>query len=324
LTAKLGLAERDKLQNWAIQTFLIFEKMAADKELAATAGVQMRMCTSLFTEPVLGDELNICKLKQAKRLCTSGFSWTTKLIEKYGINANVRGGLVDAYEHLAPIIDTDVAMKFLMQLVADKGANFHTRTIEDDLLDIEEELLWTYKADIIINSVGLAHKTAADDSSFPVRGALLRVINDGSSFPKIENATIISAETKSGQIHQGMAFVVPRSDNILVLGSIEQPNETELSLTLESDAVKQIRRRCEDLLPVLRNAKLDPDYPLAQGLRPYRRGGVRLEQETRKRADGGHSRVVHCYGHGGGGWSISFGSGQECVNVVENVLHQTA
>jgi hypothetical protein len=78
-----------------------------------------------------------------------------------------------------------------------------------------------------------------------------------------------------------------------------------------------MRQRCEDLLPVLKNARLDPVYPLAQGLRPYRNPRVRLESERRKTCNGSESRIVHCYGHGGAGWSLAFGSSKECVRLVE-------
>jgi hypothetical protein len=50
-------------------------------------------------------------------------------------------------------------------------------------------------------------------------------------------------------------------------------------------------------LPTLKDAQLDPEYPFAQGLRPARKGNVRLEREKRN----GKSNIVHSYGHGGSG-----------------------
>ena len=42
----------------------------------------------------------------------------------------------------------------------------------------------------------------------------------------------------------------------------------------------------------------------ASGIRPYRKGGIRLESEHI-----GNKYIIHNYGHGGGGFSLSYGSG---------------
>lgn len=160
-------------------------------------------------------------------------------------------------------------------------------------------------------------ETASDESVYPLRGAILRVINDGNDFPRITNATIVSAESKPDGNFKDMAFIVPRNDNILLLGSITQPNQWNLNLTPESPEIKVMRKRCEDLLPQLKNARLDPKYPIAQGARPYRKGNVRVEREEGKTS--GQSRIVHAYGHGGAGWSLAFGSGRECLRLVEEI-----
>ncbi|KAB8076525.1 hypothetical protein BDV29DRAFT_189315 [Aspergillus leporis] len=171
------------------------------------------------------------------------------------------------------------AMVFLMRLVRSK-----------DLLDQEAHLLRLHRAHAVVNAA-----------------LVLRVINDGSSFPQIKSSMIVAAKTKTDGTNEDIAFIVPRNDNILVLGSI----------------IREMRQRCEDLLPVLKNARLDPVHPLAQGLRPYRNPRVRLESERRKTCNGSESRIVHCYGHGGAGWSLAFGSSKECVRLVEESVRCT-
>ncbi|KAL2831717.1 FAD dependent oxidoreductase [Aspergillus cavernicola] len=307
------------VQNWALESFGVYQNLAVHPELARASGVRMRMCTSFHGYRVADDEATYLKMERAKQISPEGFQWGIELSEKY--EANVDGALKDAYEHLAPIIDTDVAMAFLMRLIRSKGAALHTDTIVGDLVDQETYLRSVYRADVVVNATGLARETASDDSVYPLRGAVLRVVNDGSRFPQITSSLMVTAETQpDGTYEDTIAFIVPRNDNILVLGSIEQPHEYELDLTPDSPEIKAMRRRCEDLLPVLKNAKLDPTYPLAQGLRPYRDSRIRLERESRKAQDGEQSRVVHCYGHGGAGWSLAFGSSKACVGIVEDTL----
>lgn len=196
-------------------------------------------------------------------------------------------------------------MVFLKELVRAKGANLITQTIVGDLFDQEVSLLSHFKADAIINCTGLAGTELADDKScYPIRGALLRVINDGTDFPKIEHALSITA----GAMHASsqMVFLVPRNDNILLVGGLTQPHEGKLDLTVDSPVIKKMRARCEDFLPCLKNAKLDSDYPLTQGLRPFRQHNVRVERELRshvqdKNGPSTVSRIIHSYGHGGAG-----------------------
>lgn len=79
-----------------------------------------------------------------------------------------------------------------------------------------------------------------------------------------------------------------------------------------------MRSRCEAFLPDLKRARLDSDYPLAQGLRPFRSKNIRVERELRRTHDGQISRIVHSYGHGGSGWSLAFG----CAGDVKSLLQE--
>jgi len=153
---------------------------------------------------------------------------------------------------------------------------------------------------------------------------LIRVVNDGTTFPKLDHALTITADA----VHDSseIVFIVPRNDNILLIGGIAEANESDLSLTLESPIIKRMRARCEAFLPDLKNAKLDPEYPLAQGLRPFRKQNVRVERELR--LHGGSrigegvlpSRIVHSYGQGGAGWSLSFGCAGDVAALVDEAL----
>lgn len=308
----------DLVQKWALESLEVYRTMASNKELAAAFGIKVDLCTSFHTNKIKDDVVKSKKMDLILSSKLPNFHWNlSDLLSKYNANPNSHGGLHDAYEHLAPLIDTDVAISFLTRLVRAKGANLVTDTISGSLQAIEPHLR-VYNASAIVNATGSAAlETASDESVYPLRGAVLRVINDGSDFPRITNSFLVSTESKPDGNFRDMAFIVPRNDNILILGSITQPNQWQFDLTPESPEIKDMRKRCEDLLPVLKNARLDPKYPLAQGARPYRKGNVRVEREGRK--TWGKSRIVHAYGHGGAGWSLAFGSGRECLRLVEEI-----
>lgn len=205
-----------------------------------------------------------------------------------------------------------------MQLVQAKGARMVTGFVPGDLFSQEKSLLKRFGADAIINASGLASRElASDPSCYPLRGALLRFINDGSDFPKVTSAMSIAADAS---LDNEIVFLVPRNDNILIVGGIAQPNEEELDLTLDTHSIQRMEARCKAFLPCLKNARLDPEYPLAQGLRPGREKNIRLEREARPHGIE-KSRIVHTYGHGGSGWSLSFGCAEDVASMVEEIVY---
>ncbi len=76
---------------------------------------------------------------------------------------------------------------------------------------------------------------------------------------------------------------------------------------MDSPEIQRMRARCNNFVPGLENAEYDPDAPLVQGLRPFRGTNVRIERETRKNG----SRIIHSYGHGGSGFTLSFGCARD-------------
>lgn len=77
-----------------------------------------------------------------------------------------------------------------------------------------------------------------------------------------------------------------------------------------------MRTRCNNFVPVLENASYDPDGGLVQGLRPLRSKNVRVERELRRKKDGSYSRIIHSYGHGGSGFSLSFGCASDVLGLL--------
>ena len=55
------------------------------------------------------------------------------------------------------------------------------------------------------------------------------------------------------------------------------------------------------------------------GLRPYRKGGTRVEKEVL--LDAG-AVVVHNYGHGGEGYQTSYGCAGDVVSIVDSIIDE--
>ena len=315
------------LQNskrWCMTAYHIWDAIAASPGLAELSGVRMKGADFFFPGPVENDPHETNKMLEIMSSGVRGFRRDANIIKEQSIDKSF--GVVDAYEHLAPIIDTDRAMEWLTRLIEQKGALLITEMIHGDLYDQESELRAKYQAEVIVNATGLAGtQIAGDTSCYPIRGGLLRAINDGTDFPKVDHALTITADAVHSS--EEIVFIVPRNDTILLIGGIAEPHQSELSLTIDSPIIKRMRARCEAFLPGLKKARLDPDYPITQGLRPFRKQNVRVERELRpqSRTENGRSsdvpsRIVHTYGQGGAGWSLSFGCAADAAALVEEAL----
>lgn len=310
-------------KRWAMVAYQIWDAVAADAELSAASGVRTVNSHFFFPHAMEQNPAQLQKMLEMQRAGIRGFVRDRKIKRAEGISPAY--GAVDSYEILAPVIDTDQAMSWLQNLVKSKGADLITETLRGDLIWQEDTLLERFNADLIVNCTGLAGaELAGDTSCYPIRGGLIRVINDGRDFPKITRALTISAD-----VANEIVFIVPRNDNILLIGGITEPNKWDLDLSLESPIIQRMRRRCEEFLPDLKKARLDEEYPFAQGLRPFRGQNVRIERELRRKArkapEGDQvklvrSRIIHSYGHGGAGWSLGFGCAADVANLVKDVL----
>ena len=98
----------------------------------------------------------------------------------------------------------------------------------------------------------------------------------------------------------GPTYLVPRRDDVVV-GGTDEPGEWSPTPTLEQ--AELILARAAELVPAVREARV---LRHRVGLRPARLS-VRLERS---------GRVIHCYGHGGGGVTVSWGVADDVVGLV--------
>ena len=142
-------------------------------------------------------------------------------------------------------------------------------------------------APVTINATGLAaRRLAADDAVHPIRGRLLITTNPG-----------LTVSVRDEGNPAGLSYVHPRSQDV-VLGGTFEPGESDL--TADPQEGRAILARCTELVPELAGAQVITQLA---GLRPGRDGGVRLGLDPA----GDAGRLIHNYGHGGAGMTLSWG-----------------
>jgi len=154
---------------------------------------------------------------------------------------------------------------------------------------------------LVVNATGLASRAMAHDPTLhPVRGQVLRLAQVG-----IEEWLLESSDP------QTPLYVVPRETDVVVGGTAD---DDAWDLRPDPDVARAILDRAVALVPALRKAEV---LGHRVGLRPAR-PAVRLEAVPH--ADGEPGGVVHCYGHGGAGVTLSWGCADDVLVAVEQLL----
>ena len=290
---------------WCETSYAILTGLAADP----ATGVFSRPVTFYFRQPIEEDPEIFAKMDEVRGMVAQ-FRHDSDLIAENRVNSAI--GLRDAYTYLAPMVDTDVYMRWLMSKVVGMGGYFSQRELSGRLRDQEASLLREFDAQAIVNCTGLGAAKLAEDDVRPLRGALVRVRNDGRASPRIEQAHCVSHRAEGGE--DGFVFILPRGDDMLVLGGIAELGECDVDINLSNhQPVRAMLRRCVELLPALRDAEIDAIEPVRVGLRPFRPRSVRLEHEL-------DSRIIHNYGHGGAGVTFSWGSALEAAELAGSLV----
>ena len=267
----------------------------------------MRRANFYFTKPQTARELHKMNELAPK---VRGFVRDAGLADANGVTPET--GIVDAYAFIAPMIDTDVYMGWLRRQVEAAGVTITQGRIDGRLADNEARLCRDHGADAIVNCTGLGAAEMHGAQTYPLRGALVRVINDGSRMPKVDEAHCVSHP--EGSTEQDMVFIVPRGENMLLLGGLTEEDEWSLDIGLHNyQPIRDMYRRCLDFMPILARGEIDPGEPVRAGLRPLRNGNVCLERE-------GTTSIVHNYGHGGSGFSFSWGCAREVASTVRTAV----
>ncbi|MBO6525102.1 MAG: FAD-binding oxidoreductase [Balneolaceae bacterium] len=191
-----------------------------------------------------------------------------------------------------PLIETPVYLPWLVNHFKSLGGSFSIREISD--LDELNEF------DLAINCTGLgAKKLFGDTEMYPIQGQVVRVSPDSS-------VRGMATDFHFGKNSEEMAYIIPRKDGIILGGSARldvdsikpDPEFSSRIIDYNSEYEQKLKE-----LPVLETKV---------GLRPGR-SEIRLEKDP-------NFSVVHNYGHGGAGYTVSWGCANSVLELVRKSL----
>ena len=189
-----------------------------------------------------------------------------------------------------PIITMTTYLDWLRTQVQDLGAEFIQRSVKD-LAEL------TDTADLVVLAAGLrgGELLGDDETVYPIRGQVVRLANT----KRLENWLC------DDDYPEGVTYIIPRRDDIIV-GGTDTPNDWDREV--QQHTAHAILERATKLMPELEGLEI---LEHKVGLRPAR-DTIRLE-----RVDGHPVPVIAAYGHGGAGVTLSWGTAQRVVQLVE-------
>ena len=196
-----------------------------------------------------------------------------------------RGGY-SGFTITVPLTDTTIYLDYLANRFQKAGGDIKPGVRFDKLEDVDP------KFDLIINCAGIGARELVHDVDLePHRGQVVIV-------PKIDNLNYAVVCDDAP-----LMYAIPRANDCLFGGT----NEVSEDRHVDPVATNNIVAECSRVLKI-ENPKIIAERV---GLRPFRKSGVRVEAE--KLRDG--RVVIHNYGHGGAGFTLSWGCAEDVFEI---------
>jgi D-amino-acid oxidase len=186
-----------------------------------------------------------------------------------------------------PLMDTTIYLDYLTNRFIAAGGSIAANIRFEKLEDVDR------KFDLVINCAGIGARDLVRDLDLePHRGQVAIV-------PRIEN---LSCAIVCDDVP--LMYAMPRRNDCVFGGT----NDLSSDFAVDPATTDRIVAECSRVL------KIEKPNVLAErvGLRPFRKSGVRLERN--KFGDG--RTVIHNYGHGGSGFTLSWGCAREVLEMA--------
>jgi D-amino-acid oxidase len=198
-------------------------------------------------------------------------------------------GFIDGFRFTVPLLDMPVYLSYLEHRFLRAGGVIEIRTVKS----LGEA---TAAAGVIVNCAGMGARAIAPDPDLrPIRGQFLVVANPG-----IEE--FFSEDTG---LSPDLCCIYPHGD-VVVLGGTAEDGAWDLQP--DPQTAEQILNRCAAIVPALAAAHV---ISHRVGLRPTR-SAVRVEEDTAMTG----ARLIHNYGHGGAGVTLSWGCADSVMAMI--------
>ncbi|MFF3753492.1 FAD-dependent oxidoreductase [Streptomyces sp. NPDC002018] len=306
-----GMPATPEVTAWASATYAELSRQAADRVPGVTLGPCRMYVTEGGAEPPwwapavpglrrlrTGEEAGAAT-GAARGAATAGTTTAGGTGTDPGTGTGTGTGVrtarwTDGWAFDAPTVHMPVYLGWLARRFRRAGGVLLHRRINH----LAEAAAW---APLVVNAAGLgAGSLCGDDTLSPVRGQLVLVANPG-----------LRTSLRVQDHPDGYTYIHPRENDVVLGGTFDLGRWDP---TPDPATAAAILARCTALEPRLTGA---PVLAHPVGLRPHRPAGVRLERDDRLLPA---ARVLHNYGHGGSGVTLSWGCADEVARLARGIF----
>jgi D-amino-acid oxidase len=274
----------DKVIPWALETFRTLVDLARSAE-SGVSMIELRQFsrTEEIQIPDWAIPLGARRLPAvATALCRRADGSRRKRLDTARRLQPFKSG----FTLTVPLMDTTIYLDYLANRFLKADGQITKNVRFETLEDVDP------KFDLVINSAGIGARELVHDIDLePHRGqvAIVRRIKDLPCAVVCDDAPLM--------------YAIPRRSDCVFGGT----NELSDNLAADSATTARIVADCSRAL------KIEKPNVLTErvGLRPFRKLGVRVERD--RLSDG--RTVIHNYGHGGSGFTLSWGCAAEVVQL---------
>lgn len=202
------------------------------------------------------------------------------------LRSEIPAAFVSGFALNVPLMDTTIYLDYLARRFVDAGGEIHPNRCLAKLEDVDRSF------DLVINCTGIGARTLVQDPDLePHRGQVAIV-------PKINLRHVVVCDDSP------LMYVIPRTKDCVFGGN----NQLSDDCTIDPSATARIVAECSRVLDISKPDVLGERV----GLRPFRRSGVRVERTQLR--DG--RPLIHNYGHGGSGFTLSWGCAEAVAKIA--------
>lgn len=205
------------------------------------------------------------------------------------LRSEIPAAFITGFTLNVPVMDTTIYLDYLARRFRDAGGDIRPNKRFTKLEEVDPAF------DLVINCTGIGARTLVLDSELePHRGQIAIV-------RKLELPCAVVCDDAP------LMYAIPRANDCVFGGT----NELSDDRAINPVATGRIVAECSRVL------EIDQPEVLGErvGVRPFRRSGVRVEQtQLRDRRP-----VIHNYGHGGSGFTFSWGCAEAVLRIAEQI-----
>ena len=270
----------DKVIAWALATYKVLVDLSRDSR-SGVSMIEQRVFSRTGEIPIPDWAIPL----DARRLSDVATALCTVQNRP---QAGGYTGFTSGFAITVPLTDTTIYLDYLTNRFAKAGGSINGNVRFEKLEEVDREF------DLVINCAGIGARTLVPDLDLePHRGQVAIV-------SRIDIPYAVVCDDSP------LMYAIPRANDCVFGGT----NDVSDNRNVDRASTSRIVAECSRVL------NIDNPKVIAErvGLRPFRKSGVRIEPE--KLRDG--RTVIHNYGHGGAGFTLSWGCSENVFRVARH------